>query len=163
VQKSSVFPIQCSEEDKNRVQHELPCQLLDFLCRYLGLPLTLKRLSRVQIQPFIDRIADQLPGWKADLLSKPGRKTLVQYVFTSMLIYLAMAIDIPAWGFRRGFFWRGSADAKGGYCQVACQVAWGKVCRPMELGGLRISSLQELGWALRMRWMWLQKTNPNQP
>jgi hypothetical protein len=68
-----VFPIQCSEEDKNRVQHELPCQLLDFLCRYLGLPLTLKRLSRVQMQPFIDRIADQLPSWKADLLSKPGR------------------------------------------------------------------------------------------
>jgi hypothetical protein len=66
----------------------------------LGLPLTLKRLSKVQIQPFIDRIADQLPGWKADLLSKPGRKTLVQYVFTSMLIYLAMAIDIPAWGWK---------------------------------------------------------------
>jgi hypothetical protein len=35
-------------------------------------------------------------------------------------------------------------DAKGGHCQVA----WGKVCRPMELGGLRISSLKELGWAL---------------
>jgi hypothetical protein len=89
----------------------------------------------------------------------------VQYVFTSMLIYFAMAIDIPAWGwkavdkFRRSFFWRGSADAKGGYCQVA----WCKVCRPMELGGLRISSLQELGWALRMRWMWLQKTDPNRP
>jgi hypothetical protein len=100
VQKSSVFPIRCSEEDKNRVQQELPYQLLDFPCRYLGLPLTLKRLSRFQIQPFIDRIADQLPGWKADLLSKPGRKTLVQYVFTSMLIYLAMAIDIPAWGWK---------------------------------------------------------------
>jgi hypothetical protein len=35
-----------------------------------------------------------------------------------MIIYLAMAIDIPAWGwkaidkFQRGFFWRGSVDAK---------------------------------------------------
>jgi hypothetical protein len=110
VQKSSVFPILCSEEDKNWVQQELPCQLLDFPCRYMGLPLTLKRLSMVQIQPFIDRIADQLLGWKDDLLLKPGRKTLVRYVFISMMIYLAMAIDIPAWGwkavdkFRRSFF-----------------------------------------------------------
>jgi hypothetical protein len=37
------------------------------------------------------------------------------------------------------------------------------VCRPMELGGLGISSLKELGWALQMRWLWLQKTEPNRP
>jgi hypothetical protein len=48
--------------------HQLvPCQLLEFPCRYLGLPLTLKKPTRDQIQPFIDRIGDQLPGWKADL------------------------------------------------------------------------------------------------
>jgi hypothetical protein len=46
----------------------------------LGLPFSLKKLTRDQIQPFIDRIADQLPGCKADLLSKPGRKTLEQFV-----------------------------------------------------------------------------------
>jgi hypothetical protein len=33
------------------------------------------------------------------------------------------------------------------------KVAWGKVCTPLKLGGLRISSLKELGWALRMRWL----------
>jgi hypothetical protein len=62
------------------IQQEHPCQLLEFLCRYLGLPFSLKKLTRDQIQPFIDRIADQLPGCKADLLSKPGRKTLEQFV-----------------------------------------------------------------------------------
>jgi hypothetical protein len=84
----------------------------------LGLPLSLKNLTRDQLQPIIDKIADQLPGWKADLLAKSGRKILVQYVLTSMLIYLAMAIDISAWGWkaidklRRGFFWRGRKEAK---------------------------------------------------
>jgi hypothetical protein len=84
---------------------------------------------------------------------------------TGMLIYLAMAVDLPAWGLKavtklqRGFFWRGHNEVKGGHCQVA----WGKVCRPMELGGLGISSLKELGWALRMRWLWLAKTDPNRP
>jgi hypothetical protein len=40
--------------------------------------------------------------------------------------------------------------AKGGNCQVA----WGAVCRPMELGGLSVSSLKELSWALQIRWLW---------
>jgi hypothetical protein len=100
------------------------------------------------VQPIIDRIADQLPSWKADLLTKPGRIFLVQFVLTGMMIYLAMALDFPAWAYKaidklcRGFFWRGRSEAKGGHCQVA----WDVVCRPMKLGGLGISSLKELGW-----------------
>jgi hypothetical protein len=82
-----------------------------------------------------------------------------------MLIYLAMAIDHPASclkaidNIQRGFYWRGRKDAKGWHYQVA----WGKVCRPMELRGLSISSLTKLGWALRMRWLWLEKMDPSRP
>jgi hypothetical protein len=47
------------------------------------------------VQPIIDRIADQLPGWKANLMTKIGRKVLVQSVLTGMLIYMLMAIDLP--------------------------------------------------------------------
>jgi hypothetical protein len=131
----------------------------------LGLPLSLKKLTKDQLQPIIDKIADQLPGWKADLLTRPGRNFLVQYVLTGMMLYLAIALDFPSWAHKaidklhRGFYWRGHKEAKGGHCQVA----WGVVCRPMELGGLGISSLKELGWALRIRWLWLQKTEPNRP
>jgi hypothetical protein len=42
-------------------------------------------------------------------------------------------------------------------------LSWGRVCRPLKLGGLGISSLQELSWALRMRWLWLHKTDPKRP
>jgi hypothetical protein len=43
-------------------------------------------------------------------------------------------------------------------------VAWGRVCRPLQMGGLGISSLKELSRALCMgRWLWLQKTNPGRP
>jgi hypothetical protein len=34
---------------------------------------------------------------------------------------------------------------------------------PKELGGLGISDLKSLGWALCMRWVWLQKTEPHRP
>jgi hypothetical protein len=107
------------------VQQLLPCQVSDFPCQYLGLPLSLKKLTRDQLQPYIDKITDQLPGWKADLLTKPGRKILVQFVMTGMMIYLAMAVDIQAWGLKvvdkiwQGFYWRGHKDIKGGHCLVA--------------------------------------------
>jgi hypothetical protein len=82
-----------------------------------------------------------------------------------MLVYLSMVVDLPAWAIkaidkiRRGFLWKGRKDVKGGHCLVA----WPKVTRPTELGGLGISNLQQLGWALRSRWLWLQKTEPDKP
>jgi hypothetical protein len=40
---------------------------------------------------------------------------------------------------------------------------WPKVTRPKELGGLGIPDLQCLNWALRVRWLWLKKADPNKP
>jgi hypothetical protein len=94
IQKSSVYPIRCGEE-LITLHDRLPCDLSSFPCKYLGLPLSLKKLSKNQVQPIIDRVADQLSGWKADLMTRAGRRVQVQYVMTGMLIYLAMAVDIP--------------------------------------------------------------------
>lgn len=73
VQKSNVLPIQCAEEDIATIQNLLPCEMLNFPCKYLGLPLAIKKLTKEQFQPITDRIADQLPGWKADLMTRAGR------------------------------------------------------------------------------------------
>jgi hypothetical protein len=37
------------------------------------------------------------------------------------------------------------------------------VTRPKELGGLGIPDLKNLNGALRLRWLWLRKTEPNKP
>ena len=82
-----------------------------------------------------------------------------------MLIYVASALDLPPWclkaidKIRRNFLWRGRKEANGGHCLIA----WPKVARPKELGGLGILDLQRFGWALRVRWLWLGKTEPERP
>jgi len=155
VQKSSVHPIQCLEEQRMILQNHLPCQTSEFPCKYLGVPLSPHKLTNAQVQPIVDRIADRLPGWKADLLTRAGRCTLVQFVLTSMMVYLLLAVDLPARALksidkiRRGFLWKGRRDVRGGHCLVA----WPKVTRPWFLGGLGISHLRHLGWSLRLRWL----------
>ena len=56
---------------------------------------------------------------------------------------------------RRNFLWSGAEKAKSGHCLLA----WPRVCRPPELGGLGIPDLQRFGFALRMRWLWLKRTD----
>jgi hypothetical protein len=141
------------------VQEHLPCASSDFPCKYLGLPLSLKKLKKEHIQSVIDKLVDQLPCWKTDLLTRAGRKVHVQFVLTSMIIYIAMTLDFPQWAhkaidkIRRSYFWTGHKEAKGGHCLVA----WEFVCHPIEYGGLGISNLKNLGWTLRARWLWLHK------
>lgn len=42
-------------------------------------------------------------------------------------------------------------------------ISWPKVTRPKDLGGLGIEDIKRLGWALRVRWVWLKKTQPDKP
>lgn len=60
--KSSIIPIRCEDAAMQQVQSMLGCQVSSFPCRYLGLPLSIHRLTAADLQPFIDKIADKLPG-----------------------------------------------------------------------------------------------------
>jgi hypothetical protein len=143
----------------------LSWQLLEFPCKYLGVPLLIKKLPKSQIQGIIDKVISSLPGWKAALMNRVGRIVHMQYVMTAKIIYTTMAVDLPPWAFKaiekvqKGFVWRGMKEARGGHCLLA----WPKVAWPKELGGLGISNVRTLSWALRARWLWLQKLDPNKP
>jgi hypothetical protein len=95
VQKSTVAPIQCTQLEVQEVMDYFPCEIEEFPIKYLGLPLSIKKLSKNQLQPLIDLLADLLPGWKADLMTRARRATTVQFVLTATVIYHAMVLDLP--------------------------------------------------------------------
>jgi hypothetical protein len=81
-------------------------------CKYLGLPLSVKKLPRSSFTELIDKIADKLPGLKVAIINPAGRATLVKSVLTTTPIYHLIALHCPKRvikaidKIRRGFYGR---------------------------------------------------------
>jgi hypothetical protein len=62
-------------ENLDVVQNMFSCNMAPFPCKYLGLPLSVKKLPKNSFIELIDKIADKLLGWKASLMNPAGRAT----------------------------------------------------------------------------------------
>ena len=94
IQKSNIIPISCAEGSLAAIPDILPGTISEFPCNYLGLPLSYKKVLKRDLMPWIEKIADKLPCWKAALMNRAGRATLVQCVLSAMPIYLLIAISV---------------------------------------------------------------------
>ena len=127
LQKSCVIPIHCEGEIVETVNNTLQCTTSHFPTTYLGLPISDKKLRRGDLLPWIEKIANKLPGWKASLLTLAGRAVLTRFVLTGIPIYLLVAIKVPKWfiqaidKIRRSFLWKGRKEINGGSCLVDCK------------------------------------------
>jgi len=54
INKCVVSPISCSEDQVAIVQQVFPCTLTPFPCKYLGIPLSLRKLRRCEEQVLVD-------------------------------------------------------------------------------------------------------------
>lgn len=74
-QKSCAIPIRCEEYDTTAISSSLTCSLAEFPCIYLGLPISDRKLRKGDLMPWVEKIGDKLPGWKARLMNMAGRAT----------------------------------------------------------------------------------------
>jgi hypothetical protein len=155
--KTSFYPIRCDQIDLQFL-NQANRALATFPYTYLGLLLNVRKPSRAELQPLIQKIANRIPGWKRSFFSYPGRELLVKSVLTSMPIHFLTAFKLPQWAiscidkFRRNFFWRGKGPAQfiGGHFLVN----WNTYLRPRKWGGPDFKDINKFGRALRMKWLW---------
>jgi hypothetical protein len=79
--------IQCSEDQVVVVQQHFPCQLVNFPCRYLGVPLSIFKLKKSDLQPLVDH----LPTWKSRLMSRAGGTALTKVTLSAIPIHVSIA------------------------------------------------------------------------
>jgi hypothetical protein len=165
LQKSTPVPMHVDPQLLGGIQGVLHCRVEGFPQTYLGLPLSIGKPSKADLQAVVDKLAAKLPHWKARLLSKEGRLVYVQAVMSASVVYQLLALDLDPWFYkavdklRRSFLWVGSGDARGG----SCTVAWHLVCQPKALGGLGLLNLKWMNVALRTRWAWLSRSDSSKP
>lgn len=94
VHKSTIVPISYDHINIGVLLQELPVIRSSFPIQYLGLPLTHKRLRRVDFQPLVDKARSKLAGWQGRLLTPTSHITLVKSVLTSTPIYSLTALKV---------------------------------------------------------------------
>jgi hypothetical protein len=124
ISKTHYYPIRCDGVDLEFMS-QANRAISSFSCTYLGLPHNIRKPTRVEIQPLIQKITNRLPGWQRNFFSYPGRELLVKNVLNSMPTHFLTIFKLPQWAilsidrFRKSF-WRGKGHAQFivGHCLV---------------------------------------------
>jgi hypothetical protein len=161
-QKTSVTPISYNNINLDDVLADLPMARATFLIKYLGLPLSIRRLKKIDFLPLLEKSASRISGWHGRHLTQAGRVCLTKAVLSSQPVYLLTAIrtakvtleDLDK--LRKRFHWAGDAALTGGKCKVN----WIHTCLPKENGGLCVLHLERFARALQLRWLWHEWVSP---
>jgi hypothetical protein len=114
IDKCTLSPICYSEDDVARIQQAFACQVTPFSCRYLGVPLSVFKLRKEDLQPLADAVADHLPSWKVHLMARAVRTTLTKVRLSAIPLHVSITVKVDPWiirmvdKFHRTFIWSGS-------------------------------------------------------
>src|SRR4051812_39282313 len=128
--KSSMIPINMSDEEGSRLASLLGCTFGTLPFTYLGLPMGTMRPTIADLMPLVDRLERRLSA-SSCLLNQGSRLQLLQSVLTSMPIYFLCTLSIPQ-GILQQIerimcqrLWRGNTDNP-----RQSLAALDRVCRP---------------------------------
>lgn len=126
-----------------RIMGALCCAVQGFPPAYLGLLLLWEKLSLADFLPMIAKVDKYLVGWRTRPLSPAGRLVLINAVLDALPTYamagvmLSPAVIKAPDALRHAFLWNAAERAIG----TQCLVAWERVCRSKDEGGLGVRDL----------------------
>ncbi|XP_022553965.2 uncharacterized protein LOC111204050 [Brassica napus] len=127
-----------------------------FPIRYLGVPLTTKKLRRQDYQPLIDKLHLRFSSWTVRHLSFAGRLQLLKSVIYSTISFWASIFLLPIGCLKtleqmcNSFLWKGVPTGARGE-----KVSWDVVCSSKESGGLGSRRLCPWNNIMGLKLIWL--------
>ena len=131
--------------------------------KYLGLPIGDNMNRASAWKPVIEKIQNRLALWKARILSRAGRLTLIKSVLNSLPVYymsmfkMPKSIAIKIVKIQRSFFWGGASGEKKSFPSVK----WSSIELPKEMGGLGVGNIMHKNLILLFKWWWRYSESDN--
>jgi hypothetical protein len=153
--KSEVIVMGVSRQEQARVANLLNCKEGDFPFRYLGFPISDKKLTIVELEPIVATVGSRVDPWQGRFMSSAARLILTDTCLSSMPLHAMSLFLLPDGthaGFdkhRSRFFWEGTGDKRKQHW-----VNWQEVCQPKDQGGLGITNTRIMNIALLVKWIW---------
>lgn len=122
--------------------------------RYLGVPLTSKKISIHQCLILVDKLVSRIRHWSVRLLNFAGRIQLINVLFAVTNFWM-QCIPLPKRVIHnieaifRSFLWTGGETI----CRKS-PIAWHNVCTPRNQGGQNIISINEWNQAYMINLLW---------
>ncbi|GJZ55587.1 RNA-directed DNA polymerase, eukaryota, reverse transcriptase zinc-binding domain protein [Tanacetum coccineum] len=126
--KSIIIFGSLNDEEKQEILEVIPFKVKKLPIRYLGVPLTSRRIKHKECKSLIDKVESRVQNWKNKSLSYASRLMLVASVLESIHVYWAFVFLLPDGVIKdinkilKNFLWNQSDGAKGRH-----EVAW-KMC-----------------------------------
>ncbi|KAJ4780270.1 RNA-directed DNA polymerase (reverse transcriptase)-related family protein [Rhynchospora pubera] len=145
----------CDETAWARVQRVVRAEAAQAHEKYLGSYIKQPTSASLTGKMLVEKINGKLAGWKSAMLSHAGRLVLIKSVLASLPVYYMTTEQIPKrWlkemtGIMARFFW-----GKVGKTRYLTLIAWEKICKPIDKGGLGVRNLNDVGEALFLKLAW---------
>ncbi|XP_010665724.1 uncharacterized protein LOC104882983 [Beta vulgaris subsp. vulgaris] len=94
-EKSNIYLAGVTQEEATNLVEANNMNFGTLLFRYLGIPLSAKKVTYSQCKPLIERITSRAQGWIVKLLSYVGRLQLVRSILSSMQNYWGHIFPLP--------------------------------------------------------------------
>ncbi|XP_026442388.1 uncharacterized protein LOC113341892 [Papaver somniferum] len=134
--------------------------IANFPDRYLGVKVMPRAVKYHHISNVVEKIKEQLDGWKGRMLSFQDRVVLVKSVIASFSIHNIVVYKWPRKFVHqcevaiRNFLWSGDSQVSRSFV-----VSYDKVCAPLNEGGLGITKMRVMNKALLMKLCWNIRTS----
>ncbi|OIT39187.1 putative ribonuclease h protein, partial [Nicotiana attenuata] len=137
--KSNIFWAGMDKEYKQEILNCTGFSLGSLPIRYLGLPLSSKKWSKVECHALVDKITKRVRNGYSKLLLYAGRIQIINVVLFSIYNFWGAVFILPQSVVKsidricRDYLWGNSIGQR-----KVSLVAWQKVCTPQKYGGLTL-------------------------
>ncbi|CAA7052246.1 unnamed protein product [Microthlaspi erraticum] len=156
IQKTSMFCQGLDSDTLGRIQARFNLRASSLPIRYLGLPLSSKKLNVADCDPLLALIKKKMDAWTNRFLSLAGRLSLLSSVISGIVGFWTSAFILPLKVIKKinslssSFLWHGKTGLSS-----AAKVAWKTISSPKAEGGLGLRDIASWNNASALKLIWM--------